>query len=69
MLMGGQGREAKVHYLAGTFRMLTSGDHVVCAITGEAIPLDRLAYWSVARQEAYIDAAASFEAERRAGGI
>ena len=65
MLMQGSGREARIHYLAGTFRMLGDGDHVRCAVTGVAIPLDELRYWSVARQEAYIDAAASHEAERR----
>ena len=59
MLMKGRGREARIHYLAGTFRMLGDGDHVRCAITGAAIPLDELRYWSVARPEAYIDAAAS----------
>jgi len=69
MLMQGKGREARVHYLAGTFRLLASGDHVRCAITGDAIPLERLSYWSVARQEAYIDAATSLEAERRAESI
>ena len=47
--------------------MLSSGDHVRCAITGVTIPLDELRYWSVERQEAYADAAASLEAERRAG--
>ena len=66
MLMKGRGREARIHYLAGTFRMLGDGDHVRCAVTATAIPLDELRYWSVARQEAYIDAAASHEAERRA---
>lgn len=65
--MNGGGREARVHFLAGTFRLLATGDFVRCAVTGEAIPLERLAYWSVARQEAYVDAAASLEAERRAG--
>jgi hypothetical protein len=30
-----------------------------------ALPLTDLKYWSVARQEAYKDAAASLEAERR----
>jgi hypothetical protein len=69
MLMQGQGREARVHYLAGTFRLLANGDHVRCAVTGQAIPLEQLTYWSVARQEAYLDAAASLEAERRAGAI
>jgi len=66
MLMSGRGGEARIHYLAGTFRLLSAGDFVRCAVTGEPIPVDRLTYWSVARQEAYIDAAASHEAERRA---
>ncbi|RST29899.1 DUF2093 domain-containing protein [Sphingomonas ginkgonis] len=65
MLMSGRGREAKIHYLPGTFRLLSDGDHVRCAITGAVIPLEQLRYWSVARQEAYADAAASQEAERR----
>jgi hypothetical protein len=66
MLMSGSGRPARVHYLAGTFRLLSDGDHVTCAVTGARIPLHELRYWSVARQEAYADAEASFEAERRA---
>ena len=65
MLMG-RGREARIHYLAGTFRLLAAGDFVTCAETGVAIPLDELRYWSVDRQEAYADAAASHAAERRA---
>ena len=68
MLMSGS-REAKIHYLDGTFRMLSSGDHVRCAVTGVAIPLDELRYWSVERQEPYADADASHEAERRAGRL
>lgn len=69
MLMSGSGRVAKIHFLDGTFRLLSEGDHVLCAITGQRIALDDLRYWSVARQEAYVDAAASLEAERRAGRI
>lgn len=65
MLMTGAGRPARLHYLAGTFRVLADGDHVRCAVTGTVIPLEALRYWSVARQEAYVDAAASLEAERR----
>ena len=65
MLMG-RGREARIHYLAGTFRMLGAGDFGRCAETQVAIPLDELRYWSVDRQEAYVDAAASLAAERRA---
>jgi len=66
MLMSGSGRAARVHYLAGTFRLLSDGDHVVCAVTGERISLHELRYWSVERQEPYISPEASLEAERRA---
>ena len=69
MLMSGSGRAAKIQYLDGTFRLLSDGDHVLCAITGRRIALDELRYWSVARQEAYADALASLEAERRAGTV
>ena len=69
MLMNQGGREARIHYLAGTFRLLAHGDYVRCAITGGRIPLDELRYWNVARQEPYADAAASLEGERRAGAI
>jgi hypothetical protein len=64
MLMSNQSRAARLHYMAGTFRMLSPGDHVVCAVTGQRIPLEELRYWSVARQEAYVSAVASVEAER-----
>ena len=66
MLMSGSGKMARVRYLPGTFRLLSDGDHVLCAITGSRIPLHELRYWSVERQEAYADAEASAEAERRA---
>ena len=65
MLMSGRGREARIRYLAGTFRLLSDGDHVRCAETGVTIPLDELRYWSVERQEPYADAAASLRAEAR----
>jgi hypothetical protein len=38
------------------YRVLSQGDHVVCAVSGEKIPLDALRYWSNARQEAYATA-------------
>lgn len=66
MLMSGGGRPARIHYMAGTFRLLSDGDHVVCAVTGTRIPLHELRYWSVARQEPYLDAAASLKAEQGA---
>jgi hypothetical protein len=68
MLMSGTGKAARVHFMAGTFRVLSDGDHVVCAVTGQRVPLHELRYWSVDRQEAYADADASLTAERRAAG-
>lgn len=66
MLMTQTGRLARLHYLSGTFRVLGHGDHVLCAVTRQPIPLAELRYWSVARQEAYVSAEASLEAERGA---
>lgn len=53
--------EAKLRYLDGEVQVMTPGDFVRCAVTGEAIPLDELRYWSVGLQEPYIDAAASLK--------
>jgi len=60
---------AKIRYLESDFQVLSPGTHVLCAITGNAIPLDELKYWSFQDQEAYQDADASLEAERRAGRL
>ena len=68
MLMSGSGKAARVHFLPGTFRVLTDGDHVVCAVTSVQIPLHELRYWSVDRQEPYVDAEASLKAEQKAAG-
>lgn len=68
MLMNNGARTAKLHYLAGTFRILAPGDHVICAATGARIPLQELRYWSVSRQEPYVDAQASLRAEAGASG-
>lgn len=64
---GGSHREAKIRYLDGDFQILSAGAYVTCAMTGAQIPVDELRYWSVARQEPYADAAASLEADKRAG--
>ena len=53
--------EARVRYLDGEYQVLGAGDFVRCAVTGEVIALSDLKYWSVERQEAYIDAAASLK--------
>lgn len=67
MLMSGGGKAARVHYLPGSFRLLSDGDHVVCAVTGAQIPLHELRYWSVKHQEPYVDAEASLKAQQAAG--
>jgi hypothetical protein len=65
MLMSNRNRPARLHYMAGTYRVLVPGDHVLCAVTQKPIPLTELRYWSVARQQAYVDAEASLKAETR----
>ena len=63
MLTSRGGRPAKLHYMANTFRMLSPGDHVICAVTGQPILLDSLRYWSVERQEPYASAEIAVQAE------
>lgn len=48
-----EGGEAVVEYRDSNIRVVRPGRFVRCAVTEEAIPLDQLKYWSVARQEAY----------------
>lgn len=60
---GPGGREAQLRYLDGDFQVVSPGTFVRCAVTGTAIPLDELKYWSVARQEAYADAEISLNRE------
>lgn len=50
--------EARLEYLDGDYRIRTPGTFVRCAVTGEAIALDDLKFWSVERQEAYASAEA-----------
>jgi len=44
---------AKLKYGPNTFEVLENGDHVICAVSGKKIPLDKLTYWNVDLQEAY----------------
>ncbi len=53
------GKQAEVRYLDSDFQVLSPGSHVLCAVTGTAIPLEELKYWSATRQEAYVDAHAA----------
>lgn len=61
MLMSSNERIASLYFEANGFRVLTPGTHVTCAVTGDAVALEVLRYWSVERQEAY----ASCEAATR----
>lgn len=60
-------RPAKIRYLDGDFQIVMPGNHVVCAVTGKVIPIEELKYWSVERQEPYVDVNASVKADQRAG--
>ena len=53
MLMSSNDRAASLHYGPNGFRVIAPGSHVVCAVSGERIPLEELRYWSGDRQEAY----------------
>lgn len=56
MLMNSSEKPAKLYYGPSTFRVLRPGQHVVCAVSGEIIPLEELRYWSAEYQEAYATA-------------
>ena len=56
MLMSSNERPATLQYQANGFRVLSAGQFVLCAVTGERVPLEALRYWSAARQEAYASA-------------
>ncbi len=44
---------ATIKYLPNNFKIIKDGDHVICAISGKKIYLDKLMYWNVELQEAY----------------
>ena len=55
---------AKLKYLPNNFEILEPGDHVICAVSGKKINLDKLNYWNVDLQEPYFsyeEAAKKFE--------
>ena len=64
MLVSNSDRPARLHYMANGFRVLSPGDHVICAVSGARIPLELLRYWSVERQEAFASAHLASEALR-----
>ena len=57
---------AKLKYLPNNFQIIENGDHVICAISGKKIPLEKLNYWNVELQEpyySYLEAAIKKEEE------
>jgi hypothetical protein len=44
---------AKIKFLPNNFQIIQDGDHVLCAVSGKKIPLEKLTYWNVQSQEAY----------------
>jgi hypothetical protein len=56
MLMSSSEKPATLIYGPNGFRVIRPGHFVLCAVTGEAILLEELVYWSVERQEAYASA-------------
>ena len=44
---------ATIKYLPNNFKIIKDGDHVICAVSGKKIYLDKLTYWNVELQEAY----------------
>ncbi len=49
-------QEARIRYLDADFQIVRPGEFVRCAVTGRAIRLEDLRYWSVERQEPYASA-------------
>ena len=44
---------ARLKYLNNSFEIIENGTHVICAISGKKIPLEKLNYWNVDLQEPY----------------
>tara|TARA_Y100001970_G_scaffold288097_1_gene414433 strand:+ start:726 stop:905 length:180 start_codon:yes stop_codon:yes gene_type:complete len=44
---------AKLKYLPNNFEIIENGDHVICAVSGKKILLEKLNYWNEELQEAY----------------
>lgn len=51
--LGKSNELAVLHYGDGEFVLLKPGRYVVCAVSGQKIPLDALRYWNPIQQEAY----------------
>jgi len=52
---------AKIKYLPNNFKIIESGDHVICAVSGKSISLENLNYWNVDLQEPYFSYQEAFQ--------
>ena len=41
---------ATIKYLPNNFKIIEDGDHVICAVSGKKIYLNKLTYWNVELQ-------------------
>ena len=55
---------AKLKYLPNNFEIIENGDHVICAVSGKKINLDKLTYWNVELQEPYYSYEEAFKKEK-----
>ena len=44
---------AKIKYLPNNFKIIETGDYVICAVSNKEISIENLTYWNVELQEAY----------------
>jgi len=44
---------AVLHYGDGEYTVMRPGRHVLCAVTGQKVPVEALCYWNPILQEAY----------------
>ena len=52
---------AKIKFLPNNFEVIEEGDHVICCVSGKKIPLEKLNYWNVEKQEPYYSYIEAFE--------
>ena len=48
-----QDKIARLKYLNNSFEIIENGTHVLCAVSGKKIKLEKLTYWNVELQEPY----------------
>ena len=56
--------EARLRFQHGEYQVLSPGDFVRCAVSGQIIMLGDLRYWNVELQEAYASAEISLQRYR-----